>query len=84
MTKEDRKKAQLRLLAESDLVLSPALLHYNLRRRGATFSLNTVHRHLSEMVEEGLVEKVEESEGYYAITDKGRAYLNDEHGSPEN
>lgn len=75
MTKADRKRAQLRLLAESDLALSPALLHFNLRERGAIISLPTVQRHLQELAGEGLVERVEESKGYYRITEAGRAHL---------
>lgn len=75
MGKEDRKRAILRFLHECDLMLPPKVLHKNMKRKGATFSETTVNRHLAELLDEGFVEKPLESEGYYAISDKGRQYL---------
>lgn len=78
MGKTERKLAVLRFLDENDLVLPPKAIHINMRRRGATFSRNTVQRHLSEMREDGYVKKCEDAESYYTITEKGREWLNSE------
>lgn len=75
MGKEERKRAILRLLADSELALPPKVTYTNLRLGGATFSNRTVLRLLQEMANDGLVEKVEDTNGYYRITDAGRDYL---------
>jgi len=58
----------LELLAESDLILSPAVLAKNL-----DYTRNWVSRRLSKLNEAGLVRQVDG--GYYQITDLGRDYL---------
>ena len=75
VTKPRRKRAVLRLMDESGLALPPKIIHINLERRGATFSLNTVRRHIKEMEEEGFVRKIEQGRGVYEITDDGREWL---------
>lgn len=82
MGKEDRKRQILSLLDETDLALPPKVLHRNLRDRGATFSLNTVQRHLQEMLDDGYVEK-SLSESYYQITQEGRALLRGDLDDPD-
>lgn len=58
----------LEVLDSSGLVLTPAVIAYNLEKsRGA------VSRRLSELAEYGLVDRVER--GKYEITDRGAAYL---------
>ncbi len=58
----------LDLLDESGLILSPAVMAKNL-----DYSRNWISRRTGKLVEEGLVEAVDD--GYYRITDRGRAYL---------
>ncbi len=69
MTKSD--PAILELFEESGLTMPPAVVSYNLDG----VSHVTVKRRLSELEEHGLLEKAEDKRGYYAITDRGRAYL---------
>jgi len=61
----------LELLAESGLILSPAVMAKNLE-----YSRNWISRRTGKLVENGLVEQVDD--GYYRITDRGRAYLEGE------
>lgn len=75
MGKEERRRAILQFLDESDLALPPKPIYINMKRQGATFGRKTVERHLKDLESEGLVEKALENEGYYAITEKGRRYL---------
>lgn len=77
MPKAERKKQVLQLLADSGLALPPRAVYVNLVREGATYSYKTVHRHLQELRDDGLVENPPEKEDYYLITDEGRAYLED-------
>lgn len=72
-----RDEAILRFLAEKDVVLPPTPLYVNLLRDGATFSQRTVRRRLQHLADQGLVEKVDQARGYYGVTDRGRAYLDD-------
>lgn len=75
MGKPERQRKVLQVLDKSNLALPPKVIHWNLQREGATFGERTVHRHLSEMAENGLVEKVNEKRGYYRITEDGRDFL---------
>jgi len=59
----------LETLSQSGLTLSPAIIAYNIDK-----SREEVTRRLSELVDHGLVER--EKRGYYAITERGNAYLN--------
>nr|WP_259370361.1 MarR family transcriptional regulator [Salinarchaeum laminariae] len=72
MTKSD--PAILELLEEAGIALPPAVIAYNIEG----VSHPTVSRRLPILKEQDLVKKVEESKGYYAITDRGRAYLDGE------
>ncbi|TKX50075.1 winged helix-turn-helix transcriptional regulator [Halorubrum sp. ASP121] len=58
----------LELLAESDLILTPAVIAKNLE-----YTRNWVSRRIGKLEDSGLVEPVDS--GYYRITDLGRAYL---------
>lgn len=72
MGKEERKRMVLGLLVESGLELPPAVIFDNLKKRGATFERRSVDNYLSELREEGLVERTDESKGYNVATEKGR------------
>lgn len=78
MPKEERKRLILGLLAETGLALPPRVTYENLALRGATFSYKTVHRHLREAEDDGLVENPPNRDDYYQITDEGRDYLEGE------
>ena len=69
MTKSD--PAILSLLDEAELDLPPAVIAHNIEG----VSHPTVNRRLPVLLEHDLVEKVDERKGYYAISDRGRAYL---------
>lgn len=58
----------LELLDESSLELTPAALAHNLG-----YSRSWISRRTSKMADVGLV--AADEDGYYGITDKGRAYL---------
>ena len=61
----------LELLAESDLILTPAVIGKNLE-----YTRNWVSRRIGKLEDASLVEPVDP--GYYRITDRGRAYLSGE------
>ena len=61
----------LELLAESDLILSPAVTAINL-----DYSRNWVSRRMGKLEDAGLLEQVKS--GYYRITEKGEKYLEGE------
>lgn len=61
----------LELLAESDLILTPAVIGKNLE-----YTRNWVSRRIGKLEDASLVEPVDS--GYYRITDHGRAYLSGE------
>lgn len=63
---------------EHDVALPPTGLEINLNREGISISYSTILRRLKKLQEAGLVNKVREKEGYYAITEKGREYLRGE------
>ena len=69
MTKSD--PAILELFNESGIAMPPAVVSYNIQG----VSHPTVKRRLPVLTDHGMLEKVQEKRGYYAITDKGRAYL---------
>lgn len=76
MSKEDRREVILQFLADTGLALPPAPLYFNMKREMfVTFSKRTMQRHLKEMREEGLVQKIEEGDGYWRITEDGSDYL---------
>lgn len=69
MTKSD--PIIIEFFGEAGIAMPPAVANYNLDG----VSRSTLKRRLPVLVENGMLEKVDESKGYYEITDKGRAYL---------
>jgi len=65
----------LEYLSEKEVALPPRGLDINLEREGISISYRTINRRLKKLHSNGLVEKIDEDTGYYAITDKGRRYL---------
>lgn len=74
MGKEERVRQVLGLLVESNLHLPPNVVFHNCKERGATFERRTVNRYLKELLEQGYVERVEGTDGFYRATDEGRSY----------
>lgn len=58
----------LETLAESNLILSPSVIAIN-----TEYSRNYINKRMAILRENGLVERVKD--GYYQITERGRAYL---------
>lgn len=74
MGKEERVRQVLGLLVESNLHLPPNVIFHNCKERGATFERRTVNRYLKELLDQGYVERVEGTDGFYRATSEGRAY----------
>jgi Fe2+ or Zn2+ uptake regulation protein len=72
MGKQDRKQQILELAVESNIAFSQYIMYQNLQLRGATFSYRTVKRLMSELRDEGLLEKIEfeERQSVYIATEK--------------
>jgi DNA-binding PadR family transcriptional regulator len=69
----------LEFLADSDAALPPAVVQFNLEWKDIVSpAYSTVKRRMRKLAEEELLEKVNPDAGYYAITEKGRAYLQGE------
>lgn len=68
----------LEFLGENNVALAPRGLEINLQREGVSISKRTIQRRVKKLHRKGLVEKVHEDAGYYAITEKGRKYLSGE------
>lgn len=78
MAKERRNRLILSFLADYDVMFTQKQLYDNLQRyRYATFSYSSIVRSLEELVDEGLVSKIDEGAGYYVITDEGRDFLDE-------
>jgi hypothetical protein len=62
---------------DESLVLSPALVWYNLHDQLNLIdkSHETVARRMRKLSKRGLLEKVDDGKGYYSLTQKGRDYL---------
>jgi len=69
MTKSD--PALLEFFAEQDIAMPPAVVSFNV----AGVSHPTVKRRLPVLTDHGLLEKADETKGYYRITERGRQYL---------
>jgi predicted transcriptional regulator len=65
-------------LGKTGLALPPSVLHYNMVQSGREIGYSTVKVSLVSLAELDLVTKEKEEEGYYAITDRGTAYLEGE------
>lgn len=74
MGKEERVRQVLGLLVESNLHLPPNVIFHNCKERGSTFERRTVNRYLKELLEQGYVERVGGTDGFYRATKDGRAY----------
>ena len=66
----------LEFLNDHDLELSPKPLYRNLNRHGHDVGYSTIRGRLPELAEKNLLSK--DTDGYYEITDRGRAYLSGE------
>ena len=76
MTKAERERVILQFLADSGLALPQKPIYVNLKRdRKITFTQKTLKRRISDLTEKGFVRRLDIGNGYYEITDKGRAYL---------
>ncbi|WP_135855251.1 hypothetical protein [Halorussus salinus] len=66
----------LEFLADTNAALPPAVVAFNLEWQNIVSpAYSTVKRRMRKLTTHGLLEKVDQEAGYYAITDKGRAYL---------
>jgi len=66
----------LEFLDAADAALPPAVVTFNLEWHNiASPAYSTVKRRMRRLTEHGLLKKVDEEAGYYAITEKGRSYL---------
>ncbi|WP_245852998.1 winged-helix domain-containing protein [Natrinema ejinorense] len=75
----DSDDTLLEFLSEYELALSPRVIEYNLNtRHKSSISYSTVNRRLKLLREAELVEKEYEEGGFYAITNRGHAYLKGE------
>lgn len=63
----------LEFLDENDLELPPKPLYRNLNRHGHNIGYSTVRGRLPELAQKDLLSK--DSDGYYQLTEQGRAYL---------
>lgn len=79
MSKEQRVRTILSFLADRRVALPPKVLYDNLvMYRNVTFSYRTVKRLLAELREDGRVEYVDRGHGYYRVSERGRAFLDDD------
>ena len=58
----------LETLADCEMILSPAVIAIN-----TEYSRNYINKRMAVLLKNGLVNRVQD--GYYEITDRGRAYL---------
>lgn len=66
----------LEFFDEKDLELPPKALYRNLNRHGHDIGYSTVQLRLSELLENGFVEK--DKNGFYEISDQGEKWLRGE------
>jgi Fe2+ or Zn2+ uptake regulation protein len=73
-----RDVAILEYLADVSLALPPKVLYYNMKSdREITFSERTLKRRLKLLMEAGLVDRVDGTDGYYRISPPGREYVDE-------
>jgi Fe2+ or Zn2+ uptake regulation protein len=77
MTKEARKRAVLRFLEDSEMVLPIKAIYVNMQREGYTFAYETVRRHVSELVDEGRLRRLDDPSTFFEVTDEGREWLHE-------
>lgn len=68
----------LEFLEDSGAILNKRGLEINLEQDGYEVSYSSLKRHLPQLEEAGLVEKVVEDGSWYEITSKGEQYLEGE------
>lgn len=69
----------LELLADAGVAMNPKGIMLNLRREmDDPPARRTVFRCFDDLETHGLIENVAEKGSYYVITERGRAYLNEE------
>lgn len=71
MTKQKRREIVLLFMAEHGLALPLRTIYFNLESRGYSFSEATVRRRLNELRDDGLVEFIDEGNGFWMVTRKG-------------
>jgi Fe2+ or Zn2+ uptake regulation protein len=73
-----RDEAILAYLADTGLALPPKVLYYNMKvDRNITFSERTLKRRLKLLMEAGLVDRVEGTDGYYRLSPDGQGHVDD-------
>lgn len=76
MPPKERDQLILRFLNNHDIALPPTPLFFNLKRKhSVTFSKKTLRRRLISLRDRGLVDYIDEGDGYYAINDDGLEWL---------
>lgn len=74
--KNSSSDAVLRLLARADVALSPGAITVNLQRElERPPSRTTVTRAIKGLREQELIQRIEDGQSYYEITELGRQYL---------
>lgn len=71
----EKDDAILEYLEDTGVSEPPAVIHFNLTRRGPGFSIRTLKRRLKRLRDLGLVQIDYEEGRYHSISDKGRSYL---------
>jgi hypothetical protein len=79
MGKQERKQQTLQLVVKSNIAFTPYTLWRNLELRGATFSYRSTKRFVSEMQDDGLLEKLEyeDRQNLYIATDEAHQRFRD-------
>jgi repressor of nif and glnA expression len=92
MGREDRKRQTLEVLVESGMAVPLKVLTRNVKLQGATFEESSVRRYLNELLDDGLVIKIDpfglddrkiievgkSEEGYWMASQKGRERIKSE------
>jgi hypothetical protein len=79
MGKQERKQQTLELVVESNMAFTPYTLWRNLQLRGATFSYRSTKRFVSEMQDDGLLQKLEyeDRQNLYIASDEAHRQFRD-------
>jgi len=76
MPPKERDELVLRFLHNHDVALPPTPLFFNLKRKhSVTFSKKTLRRRLTALRERGLVNYIDEGDGYYEVNEAGFEWL---------
>lgn len=71
----EKDDAILEYLEETGVSEPPAVIHFNLSKRGTGFSIRTLKRRLKKLRGAGLVQIDYEEGRYHSISEEGSAYL---------